>query len=75
MTERRKPEHAELRKQWVTLKAYAELYDADPRTIQKWAEAGLIELERVTPRNARTIIRVKNQPPWQKRVNTSDAAK
>lgn len=71
MTERRRPENAILRKQWVTLKAYSELYDADPRTIKKWAEAGLIELVSVKPRNSRTIIRVKNRAPWDTYVNTS----
>jgi hypothetical protein len=65
MTDRRKPENAELRKQWVTLTAYAELYDVDPRTVKKWADAGLVDLVEVRPANARTIIRVKNQRPRQ----------
>lgn len=65
MRERRQPENSTLRKQWVTLKAYGELYDADPRTVRKWAEAGLVELVSVTPKDARKIIRVKNSPPWE----------
>ena len=63
MKDRRRPENAELRKQWVKLTAYAELYDVDPRTVLKWAEAGLVELVRVSIQGKRAIVRVKNQPP------------
>jgi hypothetical protein len=68
VTDRRRPENAELRKQWVTLSAYAELYDVDPRTVKKWADAGLVTLETVKPRNARARTWVKNQPPWDGRT-------
>jgi hypothetical protein len=71
MTDRRKPENAELRKQWVTLQAYAELYDVDPRTVKKWAEAGLVELVDLKPSNARKRTWVRNQPPWDTAVKTS----
>lgn len=64
MRERRQPENASLRKQWVTLAAYAELYDVDPRTVKKWAEAGLIRLERVSIHGKRAIVRVQNKEPW-----------
>lgn len=64
MSERRQPQNAEFRKQWVKLTAYAELYDVDPRTVLKWAEAGLVEIATVKPRGARTKHWVRNQPPW-----------
>ena len=63
MSERRKPEHADLRRQWVTLQAYAELYDVDPRTVIKWAEAGLVALGRVQIAGKRALVRVRNQAP------------
>lgn len=69
MTDRRKPENAELRKQWVTLKAYAELYDVDPRTVLKWAEAGLVDIGRASIGGKRALIRVRNQPPWDRRTS------
>lgn len=69
MTDRRKPENAELRKQWVTLTAYAELYDVDPRTVKKWADAGLVTLEKVQILGQRALIRVKNIPPWDGRTS------
>lgn len=64
MTDRRRPENAALRKQWVKLTAYADLYDVDQRTVLKWAEAGLVQLERVSIAGKRPLIRVKNLPPW-----------
>ena len=69
MTDRRRPENAELRKQWVTLQAYAELYDVDPRTVKKWADAGLVQLGKVRILGQRAIIRVKNVPPWDGRTS------
>lgn len=69
MTDRRQPENAELRKQWVTLSAYAELYDVDPRTVKKWAEAGLVQLGKVRLLGKRALIRVKNIPPWEGRTS------
>jgi hypothetical protein len=48
---------------WVTLKAYAERYDVDPRTVKKWAEAGLVQLLRVRVKGKRPLVRVENQPP------------
>ena len=69
MTDRRRPENADLRKQWVTLAAYAELYDVDPRTVKKWADAGLVQLGKVQVLGQRAIIRVKNLPPWDGRTS------
>lgn len=68
MTDRRKPENAELRRQWVTLSAYAELYDVDPRTVKKWADAGLVQLGKVRIQGKRALVRVKNIPPWDGRT-------
>lgn len=68
MTDRRHPENAQLRKQWVTLKAYADLYDVDPRTVLKWAEAGLVNLGRVQVPGKRDLVRVLNRPPWAGRT-------
>jgi len=47
----------------VKLRAYADLYDVDPRTVLKWAEAGLVTIERVTIAGKRPLLRVKNRPP------------
>ena len=69
MSERRRPENAELRKQWITLSAYAELYDVDPRTVKKWADAGLVQLGRVSILGKRALVRVKNLPPWDGRTS------
>jgi hypothetical protein len=68
MVDRRKPENAALRKQWVTLTAYAELYDVDPRTVKKWADAGVVHLERVSIAGKRALVRVKNVAPWDGRT-------
>jgi hypothetical protein len=60
----------QLRKQWVKLTAYAELYDVDPRTVLKWAEAGLVQLERITMQGSKkAIVRVRNMPPWDGRTS------
>jgi hypothetical protein len=69
VSERRKPENAELRKQWVKLRAYAELYDVDARTVMKWADAGLVQLERISLAGKRALVRVKNTPPWDGRTS------
>ena len=69
MTDRRQLANADLRKQWVKLAAYAELYDVDPRTVLKWAEAGLVQLERISVAGKRALVRVKNQPPWDGRTS------
>ena len=56
---------------WIRLTTYAELYDVDPRTIHKWADAGLVELVTIRPSNGRAVIRVKNRPPLPMHVKTS----
>lgn len=63
MSDRRKPENATLRKQWVTLSAYAARYDVDPRTVAKWAENGIVQLGRVQIGGKRALVRVKNVAP------------
>ena len=63
MTDRRRPENSALRKQWVKLTAYAEMYDVDPRTVLKWADAGLVDMRRIQIPGQRATIRVLNQPP------------
>ena len=74
MPERRKPENAQLRKQWVTLAYYAEQWAVDPRTVKKWADAGLVELVEVRSPRCRTIIRVRNTAPRQNACqDTSDS--
>ena len=57
------------RKLWLTLSAYAEQYDVDPRTVKKWAEAGLVQLGRVSILGKRALVRVKNLPPWDGRTS------
>jgi hypothetical protein len=74
VSERRRPENALLRRQWIALSAYAELYDVDPRTVKKWADAGLVDLVTISPKDCRTIIRVRNQPPRDTHVKTSQTS-
>jgi hypothetical protein len=56
---------------WVSVRVYAETFSVDPRTVRKWAEAGLVELVAVSLQGKRPLIRVKNQPPVHMPVNTS----
>ncbi len=43
---------------WVSIALYAEHQAADPKTVHKWLEAGLLESYRVG-----RFIRVRDQPP------------
>lgn len=77
MVERRHPENRHLRqrvdvlKAWITVRDYADIYAVDPRTVRKWAEAGLVELIKVALPGKRPIVRVSNCPPRDHAVNTS----
>lgn len=55
--------------QWVPLRVYCETYSLDRRTVQKYAAAGLIRIERITLKGHRPVLRVQNRPPWPKPVS------
>lgn len=59
-----------MNERYIRIRDYAELYDVDPRTVRKWGDAGIVEIVTVTL-GTRTIVRVRNRPPRQMRVNTS----
>jgi hypothetical protein len=64
MTDRRKPENAELRKQWVTVAEYMHDFSLSRAMLYKLASFNLITLKRVTlPGRTKPIVRVENQPP------------
>lgn len=47
----------------MTLQVYADRYDVDPRTVVKWAEAGIVIMGRVQIAGKRAVLRVKNIAP------------
>ena len=49
---------------WVPLSAYCAEYCVDRRTLQKWADAGVVRIERVTRPDTRPLLRILNRPPW-----------
>lgn len=64
MTDRRRPENAELRKQWVTIQEYMRVFSLSRATIYKLAHFKLVTLKRVTlPGRTKPMVRVENQPP------------
>lgn len=64
MTDRRKPENADLRKQWVTIAEYRRDYSLSRAMIYKLARFSLITLKRITlPGRSKPLVRVENQPP------------
>ena len=64
MSERRKPEHAELRRQWVTVQQYMQDYSLSRAMLYKLARFHLITLKRITlPGRTKPMVRVENQPP------------
>lgn len=54
---------------WVPVSAYCAEYSIDRRTLQKWAENGIVRIERVMLVGKRPVLRVQNQPPWHERVS------
>lgn len=56
---------------WVSVHDYAEFYGVDPRTVRKWAEAGLVDLIKIAPPGKRPVVRVQNKPPAGIAVKTS----
>lgn len=49
---------------WLSIRAYSRLYNADPKTVHKWLEAGHLEFYRVG-----RFIRIQNQPPSNKALH------
>lgn len=47
---------------WVSIKEYAAIYGVHRNTVSKWIDHGLV----VTYRTIRTV-RIKRQPPFEKR--------
>lgn len=47
---------------WVSIRTYAQQHETTRQTVYKWIEAGLIDTWRVGQ-----VIRVKNQPPADRR--------
>lgn len=64
MTDRRKPENAALRKQWVTIQEYMRDFSLSRAMLYKLAQFNLITLKRVTlPGRTKPMVRVENLPP------------
>lgn len=54
-----------MKRKYISIRAYADQYDVDPRTVKKWADAGLVELIRIALKGQRPILRVQDCPPGE----------
>jgi hypothetical protein len=64
MTDRRRPENAALRKQWVTIAEYMREFSLSRPMLYKLAHFQLITLKRITlPGRSKPKVWVENAPP------------
>lgn len=66
MTDRRKPENAELRRQWLTVQDYMREYSLSRSTLYKLAHYRMVTFKRITyPAHTKPMVRVENKPPLE----------
>lgn len=55
---------------WLSITTYARVYNADPKTVHKWLDAGHLRFYRIG-----RFIRIQNLPPSDKALHDTKSVK